>query len=262
MEKAFTLVELAIVLIIIGLITGGVVGTNSLIEGSKRQKVITQFKGWNTAINAFQLEYNYLPGDLPSSWDYFDFSEYSSAYGQSNSHSHWTRGDKIISATAESSMAFIEMEKSGILPDLVRHNNESGVAEYYSKCGLNAPSGPYGNTCWQLTSTLHDYEQSNTQDYLVLGAEREDGTWLQYIEAASMKPADVKSIDKKIDDGQAGLGVVTGWRAQGMAGSWISDIMSKYSLSTGQNICKNGSSGNIYGLEQNEPTCYIAFRLD
>jgi prepilin-type N-terminal cleavage/methylation domain-containing protein len=65
-KKAFTLIELSIVLIIIGLLVAGVVGGAGLIKSSQLRSVITEVGGYNVAVNAFQTQFSQLPGDLKS----------------------------------------------------------------------------------------------------------------------------------------------------------------------------------------------------
>ena len=62
-EKGFTLVELAIVLVIIGLLVGGVLAGQDLIKSAKLQKGVKQITELNTATNTFQTKYGQLPGD-------------------------------------------------------------------------------------------------------------------------------------------------------------------------------------------------------
>jgi prepilin-type N-terminal cleavage/methylation domain-containing protein len=62
----FTLIELSIVLVIIGLIVGGVLVGQDLIKYAQIRATITQIEKLNTAVNTFQLKYNALPGDIPN----------------------------------------------------------------------------------------------------------------------------------------------------------------------------------------------------
>jgi len=62
-QKGFTLVELAIVLVIIGLIVGGVLVGQDLIKAAEIRATISQLEKLNTAVNTFRGKYNGLPGD-------------------------------------------------------------------------------------------------------------------------------------------------------------------------------------------------------
>ncbi len=64
-QEGFTLVELAIVLVIIGLIIGGVLVGNDLIEQAEVKATIQQLNKYRTAVNTFHSKYGYLPGDIP-----------------------------------------------------------------------------------------------------------------------------------------------------------------------------------------------------
>jgi hypothetical protein len=248
---------LAIVVVVLGILITGIVGGQSIMETAKRQKVITQFKEWKTAISAFYLEYDAMPGDLPDAWEYFDFSEYNSSYGFRNVFGHWRRGDGMVDDVAESSLAFIELVKAEILPSSVaRHNGENGLEEFHSKCGLNAPVGPYEGTCWQMINKLHDREQSELNDYIVLGSERLDDNWLSYLEGPSVSSVTAKYIDEKIDDGKARKGNFVAYRPQGMGASWSENIRNQYSVPN-HAIC---SYNDNYSAVQKEPVCYIAFK--
>ncbi len=62
-NSAFTLIELSIALVIIGLVVGGVVVGKDMIRNAQLQRQVTQIEQLKTAINVFKGKYNCLPGD-------------------------------------------------------------------------------------------------------------------------------------------------------------------------------------------------------
>jgi prepilin-type N-terminal cleavage/methylation domain-containing protein len=64
--KGFTLIEIAIVLVIIGLLLGGVLKGQELITGARVRNLISQQDGIKAAFFGFQDRYRALPGDYAS----------------------------------------------------------------------------------------------------------------------------------------------------------------------------------------------------
>jgi len=62
-EAGFTLVEIAIVLVIIGLLLGGILKGQEMITQAKIKNVINDFNGITVAITSYQDRYRALPGD-------------------------------------------------------------------------------------------------------------------------------------------------------------------------------------------------------
>ena len=62
-QSGFTLVEIAIVLVIIGLLLGGVLKGQELITQAKIKNVANDFNGMSAAIYGYQDRYKQLPGD-------------------------------------------------------------------------------------------------------------------------------------------------------------------------------------------------------
>lgn len=65
-QSGFTLVEIAIVLVIIGLLIGGVLKGREMITNAKVGRIEKDFSGVSAAIFAYQDRYGALPGDDPS----------------------------------------------------------------------------------------------------------------------------------------------------------------------------------------------------
>nr|WP_315486769.1 prepilin-type N-terminal cleavage/methylation domain-containing protein [uncultured Undibacterium sp.] len=62
-QSGFTLIEIAIVLVIIGLLLGGVLKGQELIENSRIKSVVTDMRGVSTAFTGYFDRYRALPGD-------------------------------------------------------------------------------------------------------------------------------------------------------------------------------------------------------
>jgi prepilin-type N-terminal cleavage/methylation domain-containing protein len=69
-RQGFTLIELSIVLVIIGLIVGGVLVGQDLINAAEIRATISQIEKYRTAVNAFRIKYNCLPGDCANAANY------------------------------------------------------------------------------------------------------------------------------------------------------------------------------------------------
>ena len=64
-QQGFTLVEIAIVLVIIGLLLGGILKGQEMITQAKIKNVIADFSGISAAYYGYQDRYRAIPGDDP-----------------------------------------------------------------------------------------------------------------------------------------------------------------------------------------------------
>jgi prepilin-type N-terminal cleavage/methylation domain-containing protein len=63
----FTVIELSIVLVIIGLLAGGILAGSELIRASEVRAQLSQYEKYNVAINTFRLKFDGFPGDIKAS---------------------------------------------------------------------------------------------------------------------------------------------------------------------------------------------------
>src|SRR5512145_902954 len=69
-QKGFTLVEIAIVLVIIGLLLGGVLKGQELINSAKVKNLANDFNSISAFVYAYQDKYRALPGDDRAATDH------------------------------------------------------------------------------------------------------------------------------------------------------------------------------------------------
>jgi hypothetical protein len=67
----FTLVELAILILIIGLISSGILVGRSLVRAAELRKLYSGYTDVVSAMNTFRTKYNCLAGDCPNATDLF-----------------------------------------------------------------------------------------------------------------------------------------------------------------------------------------------
>src|SRR5450759_3795987 len=62
-QTGFTLIEIAIVLVIIGLLLGGILKGQEMITQAKIKNIVNDFNGITAAMNSYQDRYRAMPGD-------------------------------------------------------------------------------------------------------------------------------------------------------------------------------------------------------
>lgn len=65
-ERGFTLVEIAIVLVLIGLLLGGILKGQEMVNQAKLKSVVADFSGVSAAYAAYMDRYRAVPGDDPN----------------------------------------------------------------------------------------------------------------------------------------------------------------------------------------------------
>ena len=69
--SAFSLVELSIVLVILGLLVGGILSGQSLIRAAELRSFTTEYSKYVAAVNSFKDKYFQLPGDMPNATSFW-----------------------------------------------------------------------------------------------------------------------------------------------------------------------------------------------
>ena len=64
-NKGFTLVELSIVLVIIGLIVSSILVGQELIQAASIKSQVSQIQTYQASVGTFMAKYRAIPGDFP-----------------------------------------------------------------------------------------------------------------------------------------------------------------------------------------------------
>ena len=197
-NHGFTLVELSIVIIIIGLIVAGVVSGQSLIKQSQIRQQLSDITNYRVSFNTFKLQYSALPGDMinaSSYWSACTDSTGNTCNGNDNS--------QITYAGLEGMRAWQHLFLSGILPQNFSGINASTATE--SVAGLNAPEGRVSNSCVTVDFESGSWGSNNSKNILIVGSPTSSDACI----TSAFVPADAINIDRKSDDGISGTGNTT-----------------------------------------------------
>jgi len=113
-EKGFTLIEIAIVLVVITLFLGGIfVGGSAVLENARTASLLGHIKDLAAASRDFKSRYGYYPGDLPNA------STLITTDGGISSDCSYavsaTVGNGIVNSSTESRCALEHLVKSRML---------------------------------------------------------------------------------------------------------------------------------------------------
>ncbi|RLA94111.1 MAG: prepilin-type cleavage/methylation domain-containing protein, partial [Deltaproteobacteria bacterium] len=107
-------VEIAIVLVIIGLILGGILKGQSMIENAKIKRVKSDIDSIVAAVYGYQDKYNYLPGDDPK--NQFGLGPVGN-------------GDGLLTTSDEQTMAWRDLIAGGFISGDANQTSEALVAK-------------------------------------------------------------------------------------------------------------------------------------
>lgn len=220
-EQGFTLVELAIVLVIVGLLIGGILKGQELIAGTRVTSTASQIKAIETAVASFQDTYGALPGDmsradtrLPACATAASVCMMGSTAGSGGGN-----GDGVI-ANSFGTTAAVTQEGNAFFAHLAAGNLLNGV----DPTATAATAAAKGILVSPIAQTVAYRAGSIASAQALLGSPvtQQSGTYLMLanqttaianaaaVEGNGMQPKAAQKIDEKIDDGRPNTGTVYG----------------------------------------------------
>ncbi len=180
-QRGFTLIEIAIVLVIIGLLTGGVLKGQALIQNAKVRNTISQMDELKASVFGFQDRYRALPGDM---------SKASQIIGSTATNCKTACDNGLIQPWQNTSLVTNHLAAAGFYsgPTNSAEVNKAPTAQ-------NAPTNPWGGALF-----VAYWNQFNVKDAA-------SKTSKNGIYTGNAIPANVLAeIDRKIDDGSPQTG--------------------------------------------------------
>lgn len=217
MGKGFSLVELSIVLVILGLLVGGILAGQSLIRASELRAVTTEQQRYRTATYAFRDKYFKLPGDFDRATEVWgtaaacpgDYTQPSTDRSTCNGN-----GDGLLSASSTASVGnerfryWQHLANAGLIEGTYTGVSGSGSATNHHVRGQNVPASKLSGACWShlhwasaVTGDVSSFDNPGGSR-LFIGKDSTNGSCVQ----AFLKPEEAWNVDVKSDDGVPGTG--------------------------------------------------------
>ncbi len=253
--RAFSLIELSIVLVILGLLTGGVLAGQSLIRAAELRSVITEAEQHQNSVRAFRDKYNALPGDMPDATNYWGSAGGTGAnntcfLAQTASSQAVCNGndDRFIMGSsldlyAERFSAWKHLSNAGIVQGNYSGRSTGAIGTYTQTVGTNVPAARIQNGFWDIASIPSGDDIVHYSASTVFPAHA-IGIYGNTANCGVMTPDQAWNIDTKLDDGSPVYGnIVTIVR----------------SAVCGGNCTTSNSASAAYDIQSSGKNCMLDF---
>lgn len=208
----FTLVELAIALVIIGLVLGTILTGRDLMKSAEIASAVRQINQYTTATITFYGKYRGLPGDIGS--------VQASRYGLSPRSGLEGRGDAdtMIEGCAmresalgcETALYWIDMVETVLVTEdhLILNAIPDGDTDLPDLSTSSQMMEHIPNLPLRDSALIHVYPEGGRNAYLIGNFQTDGDADIQFNLTGGLTPNEALLIDTKIDDGFPGSGRV------------------------------------------------------
>lgn len=208
-QPGFSLVELSIVLVILGLLTGGILAGKSLIHASELRGVGTEMTRYRTAVYTFQDKYFALPGDMTNAASFWlDTTNCPNSAAPTGCNGN---GDGLITLGQENDRVWQHLAYAGLV-----EGSFTGLRGAGSTPGINVPLSKLNPSSGYDLMYQNSAYYGRIGTYLQLGIRNASSGG--YMGGPIINAEDSWNIDSKLDDGQADKGLLFAIHGAGVTG--------------------------------------------
>jgi prepilin-type N-terminal cleavage/methylation domain-containing protein len=249
-KSAFSLIELSIVLIIIGLLIAGITGGASLIKSSELRSIMSEARSYAVSVNSFFTQYDRYPGDSDIA-----VGGNSKNVGDRDNTIEYLANAGANTGVSEGLDAWNDLKDIGAIDlSLTLGEGQVGVAEATkgkSSVDIMVPVTNIPGSKIKGAGWAFDFYE--TQNVVVITGTTQaskttliaNSTFTSRAATGIITPGDSLSIDSKIDDGKANSGTVRGYDGGTVAAAGKCSSTTSYTVAEGS-----------------AKTCVLAFRVD
>ncbi len=245
--SGFSLVELSIVLVILGLLVGGVLSGQSLIRAAELRSATTAMERLVTSTYTFRDKYMALPGDMSNAasfWGTWTGNSNPALVGGAKNGN----GDGFIDTNAVADDERFNLFRHLALAGLIEGSYAGSYQDPQptgNQPGVTTPPSRLGGTAMMFVHTA----KGTNKIYGTQG----NFYQLQSVSTpyAVIKPEEAWQIDTKLDDGKPGSGRIMGLNDNAtMANRKCSSVPDFYNAGYGQ---------GEYLVQENSVQCWMLF---
>lgn len=216
-KQGFSLVELSIVLVILGLLTGGILSGTALIRAAALNSVVTETQTYISAIDKFRIKYMAIPGDFDLATRFWQAAHTNATTCRDMDKSGGKAtcngdGDGTIDANNEMYLFWHHLSNAGLIAGSYegRSDPDIGTNSWAHTPGKNCPAARFGNNSgygvrWQGEQTSNSWFHGQYGHLFMFGR----GVTTQNLpRGRALEPTEAWKLDTKFDDGRPGHGQV------------------------------------------------------
>lgn len=236
--QGFSLIELSITLVIVGLLLGGIMMGRHLLRAAEIKSLFKEVSAYQDSVELFQDKYGYMPGDMPNATELWGALDGGDGVGFDCTDTGNVAGKETCNGSGDGRIAPWNVGEMWERFLVWKHLSNSGILEgaytgthgpdskSQALVGVNTPESRaitslgYGIKFIHIQDEFHQYINPNGTTCMIPDVQIDRhhitaGLQLSTSTGTASQPflsaEEMSLLDKKFDDGRPFVGKVTTW---------------------------------------------------